>query len=424
MVSYIKKAVLAFLILFSIFIISLLLASLIPSRLLKNNITLSLVTLNKEGTYPSIGPIWRSIVLDNYTDPLILNTAYSVNPVEPLESSLLNYRYMESPEQFNQIINLEKTVQSKAPTKVAYERYWHGYLAYLRPLLVLFSYSQIRFIINLFLFGGLFILLYKIRKEAGLLKAVIFLFAMFAVDYFHLGRSIQFSNVFLVGIFSSIYLLSIHKKNVNNYTLFFIVGALTSYFDLLTAPLVSLGILLIVELFLENRGWLKIIKNSFSWSFGYLSLWASKWVVVTVLYAPGSIFTSLAQVVNRTVTIPDNNFSYLKTLRLNIFQLIGYHKSNKVFFLAVFLALLILSIKYFKFSKVNFKRITSWLIISIIPYLWYLIAANHSYLHVWYTYRNQFMSVVAGFMIVYELTNVRLKKSASNRSNKRLNKIR
>ncbi|KKP86902.1 MAG: hypothetical protein UR89_C0011G0005 [Candidatus Roizmanbacteria bacterium GW2011_GWA2_35_8] len=423
MSNYLKKTAITFLILFSLFIFGLFLASLIPSSLLKTNITQSLVTLKNEGTYPSIGPVWRSIVLDNYTDPLILNTAYSVDSTDSLKSSLLNYRYMESSNQFNQIINLEKTVLDRAPFKVAYERYWHGYLVYLRPLLSLFSYNQIRLIISFFLYSSFIGLSIMIWKKTGLLKALIFIVSLLAVDFFHIGKSIQFSNVFLVGIFSSICLLTIYKKRFDTFNIFFIAGALTSFFDLLTTPLISLGILLVTEAFLEDSHWIRVIKNSFFWSVGYLSLWASKWLIVTFFYAPGSIFTSFDQVINRTIVKPDPNFSYLRTLQLNVFQMIGYHKSNKIFFLLIFLIAIFFVIKFFKIDSRVIKKIIPWILIGVIPYLWYMIAANHSYLHCWYTYRNQFMSIAAGFMIVYELTNVRFKKPASNRNDKRLNKI-
>ena len=44
--------------------------------------------------------------------------------------------------------------------------------------------------------------------------------------------------------------------------------------------------------------------------------------------------------------------------------------------------------------KISYKKVILFLIIGLMPYVWYLLLANHSYLHWWFTYRLQAITVV------------------------------
>lgn len=409
-----KKIVLSYFFLLGFFLISLFLACLIPSSFLSKNIGRSVETLKKEGIYPSIGISWRKVTLDNFTDSLMLNTAYSVDSRQPLRSSLVNIRHDGDEDGLNQVTNLEKLYLHGKVHAEGYERYWHGYLIILRPLLIFFSYGQIRMIITFLLISAFCLLVYLSWKNFGKQVAIPLIFGFVAVDFFYIGRSMQFSGVFLIGLIGSIYLLLKDKKIKNPYMIFFVVGGLTSFFDLLTAPLVSLGILLVVSSYLKKDSPKKILWNAFFWFAGYLSLWFSKWLIVQILFAPGAIPTALSVVTHRTVNKADANFSRLNTIKLNLNQLRGYDKTNKIIILCLFIMGLVYSLAHFNFHPSKLKKIIPLLIIGVLPYLWYLVAANHSYLHVWYTYRTQFVSVVCFFLIVAEFTS----KSSSNRSKK------
>lgn len=402
MLKHVGKLIVTYFVLVIIFLISLILSCLIPSSLLKQNIGKTLITLKREGTYPSFGLPWRQIVLDNFTDTLMLNTAYSVDSNNPIKSALVNVRYDSKVEGTNQISNLEKLYLHKDVQQVGYERYWHGYLLYLRPLLTISSYSSIRNIVTIFLYSSFILFMYLSWKKLGKKVTIIFLLGLISVDFFYLGQSMQFSSVFLIGLLGSIYLLYTYKKDRRLYILFFIIGALTSFFDLLTAPLVTLGMLLVVATILENKNIKNILLHCLAWSIGYLLLWFSKWFIVQALFAPGAIATAFNEIVNRTVNRADANFSHFNAVKLNFFQLIGYNHFNKIIVLSLFIISSIFFLRYFTFSKQRINKILPWILIGSVPYIWYLIAANHSYLHVWYTYRDQFISVVCVFLVASE----------------------
>ncbi len=393
------KYVLTYGILIFFFISTLFASALIPSTFLNKQVKASIETFTEEGTYPSFGLPWRQIVLDNFTDSLMFNTAYSVNSERSFQSILLNRRYEES---IDQIGNLKVIYEENAVPQTNYERYWHGYLVYLRPLLALTSYTGLRLINAIFLYGGFAYLLYLIWKKLGREMVVAMIISFVLVDFFFIWKSLQFSSVFQIAIYSSIYLLKNYQKNGSYYIFFFIIGGLTSFFDLLTAPLITLGLPLILVTYMNRLNVKKVFFLCISWSIGYLLLWASKWIIVELCISPGAIQTSIDQILKRTVTKADPEFSHLVTIKRNLLQLIGYHKSNKIIMLVGTLAAALFFWRYGSFKNVKLNLVVPFAFIAIIPYAWYLVAANHSYIHVWFTYRIQLLAVLAMLLIYLE----------------------
>jgi hypothetical protein len=386
-----------------------------------NNVAATLQTLESEGTYPTYGFYPRKIVLDNFTDALMLNTAYTAQGTN-LKPMLLNQRYMAQDNKMDQIQGLKAAYnQTKNSSKTSYERYWHGYLIFLKPLLAIISYQKIRLLLGLILYSSLVCLLYLLLKRHKYCNVVAILLAALAVDFFYLNQSLQFSQVFLIGIIGSIISLIIQGKKQKIPLIFFIIGMLTSFFDLLTAPLVTLGFLIISTH--EEENILKVLKNSFFWGLGYTIFWVSKWLLVEIFLKTGAIRDALGHVLNRTVNPADQNFSQIKAIILNVNQMIGYEKMSRIIWLAAVLASIIILV-IFRRKKIQIKKTSYWILIALIPYAWYLITANHSYLHVWFTYRAQFISVAAAFLAYKQLVdwqklNAWLRKITTKSSNSR-----
>lgn len=382
----------------------LIIASLLPSSWLKSNVGNSLTTLQQEGTYPLFGLRPRKIVLDNFTDALILNTAYSSRSDEPIKSALLNPRILVALNEIDQIKNLEASYLEQGQSSANYERYWHGYLVLLRPLLTLMSYAQIRLLLTVGLWGVFAWLLYQVWHKIHPARSAALLIAAMSVDFFYVGQSLQFSAVFFIGIMAALwYVRHRHPRPETLPLLFFAVGATTSFFDLLTAPLVSLAFLLVVTSRPDSK--LLTFRNICFWVGGYAAFWVSKWLIVDVLYSQGVVRDALNHVQNRTLNPADENFSHFQTLKLNLQQLIGYDRLSKMLLLALATVASIFLIVY---RKKNFvtqltQSVLNWGWLALIPYAWYLIAANHSYLHVWYTYRSQFLTVACLTLIYAQL---------------------
>lgn len=400
----ISRLAISYISLIVIFVGLLFIVCLIPSNSIEKNIALSLKTLQSEGTYPSVGLPHRKIVLDNFTDTLMLNTAYSVDSRKPFESVVTNKRYSFG-DGINQALSLEKGISKETNVMVGYERYWHGYLIYARPLLTVFSHTGIRIFLSALSIATLLAFLYLSWRKLSFSFAVILILSLTFVDFFFLGKSLQFLPVFIIGFCSALYILLNHDKKLNLTLVFFIVGGLTAYFDLLTAPLVALSIPLVTTIEHSKAKIAQIIKLCFFWSVGYVSLWASKWLLAALTYSPNAIQSALDQILNRTITKADVNFSHFNTIKLNVFQLIGYDSYSKKTLLILFLLFCIFILVFRKTNIKTLKDASVWFFIALIPYIWFFAVANHSYLHVWYTYRIQFLSVFGFLMGAVKLVN-------------------
>ena len=397
MILMLKKIVTSYLILVFLFSIMIVICSLIPSSLLKENIGKSLITLKQEDLYETSGFPFRPILLDNYTDSVMLNIAYAVDSKRPIWSAFVNMRFGKT-NTVNQITILDAFFNNDPNgIKYGYYRYWHGYLIFLRPLLLFFTYSHIRIIITLALYIAFIYFALLSLEKLGKKATVYFIVGLAAVDFFSVGKSMQYFSAFFIAIAGSIYALRTYKKDNHSYILFFVTGSLTSFFDLLTAPLVALGMLLITITLLEKKN--NIVPYSAFWLLGYLLLWSSKWIIVQLFYSQNALASTLNQIVFRAVGKVDSEFSQFNAVRLNILQLIGYDWMNRIILTAFLCLAFIVLVKYFSFNRSKLKSLMPWITIFFIPYGWYLITANHSYVHTWFAYRSQFMSVLALLMI-------------------------
>lgn len=401
-INLIIKLLLTYLILVGSFFLILVLINSIPSNLLKKNIGISLNTLDKEGSYSTYGITWRKIVRDSFTDNLMLNEAFSVDSSQPIKSALQSAFSGGLYDTGKQTSSLEQLYLGKETKPVPYDRYWHGYLVYLRPLLAITSYQGIRTILTTVLICLGIWLLYLLVKRFGYGVALTILTGLLAVDFLYIGQSIQFFGVFNISILGSIYLLYVNNKNDFHPIYFFIIGAVTSFIDLLTAPLVTLSIPLIISTIYNRRKIKAIFISCIFWTLGYLSLWMSKWLLGQFSYSPGAITNAVNQIRYQTATNLTESISRSETIYRNFWQLIGYDKTNKYVVLAIGLTMFFFLVRYYRIPKDWLIKILPWLIIVCIPYIWYLVAAGHDYMHVWFTYRNQLMTVISASLIYLE----------------------
>ena len=154
----ILKYILAFIVVIAIFVVALVLSSLFPRDWIQANVEKSSKELLLETIPTNVLGVW----FDNATDILMINTSYSINPKKPLESALLTrVDYLPDKEQtvyedigtgndvvpnegYNPIEQLTLTVKNEIDESYEYARYWHGYISFLRPLFIFFSFNEIR----------------------------------------------------------------------------------------------------------------------------------------------------------------------------------------------------------------------------------------------------------------------------------------
>ena len=118
-----------------------------------NHVYESAQTIEKEGVYPRVILNAEKAQLDNFTDSWMLTIAMGIDGKTSIDSAMsCYYKFNEDSE--DKAENLLRVVRGEKTEEYEYTRYWHGYQVFLRPLLQVFNYEEIRYI-NIFGIMGL-----------------------------------------------------------------------------------------------------------------------------------------------------------------------------------------------------------------------------------------------------------------------------
>ena len=436
----ISKYALIYIIVIIIFIIALVLSALFPRDWIQQKTEESAFTLFKEGDRQYI----LDMTLDNYTEALMINTAYSMDPKHPFESVMLARKnYLPEKEQvvhqdgngelrssieggFNIIGELYRTVQKDINESYEYARYWHGYIVLLRPALIFFNSNQIKMLMGVILAVSAFILLMELRKKVQAKFCYIILLGLAFADFFLMGTTMQAVLTFVISIIASIIISKRFNKIKNIGPYFMVIGMVTCFFDLLTHPIITLGIPMIVYLLLKQEKekiTLKeaikiIILNSILWGIGYLLTNVTKWILVEVFYHRDLINTALSQFFYRSQADVPNVHRYLGLAVIQNFEHAGIRTSMYLGIVLVYVVIYL--IRNYKEIQFNGKEAIPYLIISFMPIAWYLLMNNHDMDHAYFTYRGLAVFYIGIGIFLLKLVNV---KETPKSSEKEKNEI-
>lgn len=393
---------------------------LIPKSWIESNVNRSLNVLEEEGLFPKV-KIGYNYLLDNYTDALMINTAYSVDSNTPVDSAILMRRnYSSNRDDIklveigneNTIQNLSDTINGKNTEYYEYSRYWHGYLVILRPLLVLTDYTGIRIILTL-LINLLFIMAtYLIYKKININFAISFFISMIVVSIHLIGLSIQYSSIFIIALIAIIYILKKNGKVKNSNMLFWLIGSITCFMDLLTCPIITFCLPMIILIGLQKESRLKENLNRIMilgvfWGLGFIMTWASKWILADLICGTETIVTAINKMLFWSTANSEVNASVIQAICKNLSFIIEI-------IITAFL-LVLFRIEYKILDKKNRKndvsKVLPYLLISLIPFVWYGFTKNHSFIHARYTYKNLVVTIFCFCVIILQDVNIFRKRN-------------
>lgn len=268
---------------------------LLPTESIGLNLEDSAPVFQQEGSYPR-QLNWCSSTLDNFTDALMLLTA-AYEGKEPALDKAMNLYYELPMEQAPGVTKpvqgvLEYGSEAREVSVHRYTRYWGGYLIFLKPLLSVMNYQQIR-ILNQILQIGVILLLILLLKRSGCGWFILpLLITLGLLPLLVNAQSLTYSDVFYITMGGSCALVLKWKRWRGSEKLLFfflILGILTSFFDFLTYPLVSFGIPICLYFCLEpDNSFLSSLKtltfSGFAWSLGYAGMWSGKWGCCLIAY--------------------------------------------------------------------------------------------------------------------------------------------
>lgn len=294
-----------------------------------------------------------------------------------------------------------------------YPRYWHGYVAILRPLFHIIEYQDFRVLNGFIQISLVFLIAMAIWKHMGQKRYVLAFMTSYAfLMPMALPYSLQYTSVFYIA-FGGI-LFAIYKKDYllqkSRYVYFFLLlGMLTSYFDLLTYPLVTWGFPLIWWIVVSKDAmdvkerFKNIVVTAISWIAGYGIFWFLKWAISSFILGYNVISSAFEEIFYRVGEVDEYAKGLLQAYnRWEVYYINWRHFEYSIY--GVILAAWMIWAIYQNIRrgwKVELKSIPL-LIIGCSSVVWYTVLSNHTTIHHFFTYRIYGVSILAFLVFLVE----------------------
>ena len=378
-------------------------AYILPTGRMLTNVAESIETLDTEGGSFTWAPGYPGSRLDGFTDNIMMQTAVLVGSGDPVRDAMLNGR-MEFPKAElspgEALINYVYGARNGEIT--TYGRYWHGYLLFLKPLLLFFNLSDIRMMLMVIQFSLAAALLCLAYKKHGARLAIPLGLALVCLNPVSTAMSMQYTSIYLLTLVFALIELHVDSfSKTRGWMLYLLLGICTAFFDFLTYPSVAFGICVLLEILIfrgsAKEKLSKTVSSGLAWGLGYGGMWSGKWVVGSLLTGQNILADAITTAQYRTgteVTAKEGAAAgFGEILAKNLGALLGPA------YLLLFGGLLVLFFWLLVSKRYRFIPEKSCLpalgMIALVPFAWYFVLKNHSSVHYWMTYRNLSVTVMA-----------------------------
>lgn len=377
-----------------------------PDRAIQKHVSQAALSFHEQGAYPNAVIDVVACRQDNFTDAIILNQIFCIDRSHPLKSAMSAVRgCSESP--FDVTGALLKTTRYESDiVPLPYPRYWHGNTFLFRFLLSFMNYSNLQWL--MFAVSTLLLVFFVIcyYPRAGIWNTLGFVLSWLLVYGFVMQFSMQFFPVLALALIGSTLIIPHDDNPAYIAMLFFVIGCLTCYFDLLTTPLLTFGWPLAVWISLQRSSTISLKDSLLQitgwgalWGIGYGLTFASKWALGSWILKTNVLQDATDQVAHRMAA---SDFTRWDAIAQN-FQMLPLPMLLTVLILLCILMVL-------RFRAQGGTKALLLILVALMPYAWYFLIANHSYLHAWFTYRLQAVSLAALFMAVLSFCSDRTRR--------------
>jgi hypothetical protein len=394
----------------ALFIVSLTAVFALPQGRIIANLKPSVTLLRSEGLYPLLALGNNTYRLDNLDDAYWLDIAIVTQPGGPLVNAMGMFRGVVAGKDTIATLAHDIAGPREAPGPYAY--YWHGYQLFLRPALLFLNYGEMRYL-NILLMGMLaaIVALAAARKTDDV-AAGTFIFALLFCGFWAVPLTINYSSdAYLMLLGSLVVLLWADRPTFRAYAIetFLVIGMLTAFFDNLTNPMITLGVPLGFALIMFARqapldsAWRDVTfaaKMVVAWGVGYVGAWLSKWFIGSAVLQQNVVAGGVSQFLFRagaTDKKPHQLDAIIWNLK-DLFPLIRPHRLAGTFLPVVALIVVVALLIWFRRPSSQIRRMLPVLTVAPLPFVYYIVASEHTWNHNWLTYRSL---VVTVFSVVY-----------------------
>ena len=377
----------------------------IPSSLIEDNVRQSVMQVTQDGKIftARVGAI-EPFKVGTFSDCLILGIAYCGDNRQPLQSAMSDIFMMKDGSPVTGAQQMFDRAQDKELQPVVYSRYWHGNQTLIRPLLCVTTVHGIR-VINMLLLTALLIALLAVMwVRVGRSQALIVTASLLAVMMPTVPLCLNYVPTFYIALAFSLLILlwqpaTAHRGNTM--IVFFVIGALTTFFDLLTTPMVAMAVPLVVYMLHRKpqQAWRAVITLSLSWLLGYASLWATKWLLAALITGHAAFSDAMGAVTQRTVGHNEQEYM-LWCLKWTAASFVA---------IAAFTAVVVAVLGR---SWPTLRRNSWMLLVALSSYVWAFVLLEHTWHHLHFTWRT-FVVLIMGMALYfrYSLTLTKPQRS-------------
>lgn len=355
----------------------------IPFEKIAVNLRYSLETIANETKRWSVMGEFKGTKLDTFTDNLIFNKLSNQEELSAIQAAMWNN---------------------------GYERYWLGDIAVLRPMLIFISYKHIRYL-NIFL---VFIVFYfsmtKVEKAISRTYAYLLITMLLLIHFWIFPLSLQYTPVFIISLLGIVAVIEVHQRYGYRLSkmvlLFFTIGSVTNFFDLLTVPLLTFALPWMIYFVLVNQNHRRHFKHNLSetvilgwtWLMGFGLTWASKWAIGSVILKDNPFANVANQIALRTGGKTDEVLDVIEIIK-NMWKIL-LPKTAIIILVIWLIILLVQSFKGVK-SYQHWLSTTPLLMIALVPFVWVFILKNHNFHHAYFTYRLFIITLFSVYTYLY-----------------------
>ena len=385
-----------------------------PVDIIKKNLQASVASFSEEASYPEIIRHYKGGQLDDCTDALILNIAGYDGNESVLIRAMANYRTTTGNDPCADLRSFQK--KNGEVSVKEYTRYWFGNLFFIKLMLLFFDYSDMQMWNQMIQIGLLVYVIYLFIKRKMEKFCIPLLLSVFLLMPVIIPLSLQFSSVYYITLITMILIIHssgtfIEKMQGGGYlAIFACVGIITNWLDLLTYPLLTLGMPLVLILLIAGEKGEEvrvdtIMKLSIAWGAGYGGMWILKWALASVILGRNVFKEAFYQITFRVSQEYNGNYiTRPGVVKRNLGVIENFPYLTICIAAFIYGIIRILNVIRKKRVKIKFFRKTaiSYIFIASMPFIWYGVLVQHSWMHVWFTYRNLAISDFSIFTLLYQ----------------------
>lgn len=385
----------------------------LPTEPMREHAYASRDVFAREGSYPMVRTLGVDTKLDNFTDSMMLiHAGYHAPETTLLQRTLNVYRPFPHGNFSPVSVYAESLAAPVSAPESNYGRYWHGYLAVLKPLLSIFTYEQLR-AFNAVWVAALALTVAALMWRRGLRRYILpFAVTVLLFDPVATAMNMFYTQVYAVTMLACIAILAgwnwLRAREGRLLLLFTLTGCLTSYLDLLTCPLVSFGIPCALCLCLAATDWKSGLKLALTalicWGIGYAGMWAGKWLLSALLGGEDIGLLETLQLRSSSTGAPDTLGAVAVIVKRLLVQL-RVPMLGAALLLALVLGVLFL--RRSPWEKLKSLEWLPWAALCLLPFFWIAFTQNHSYIHRWFVYRLLAICVFGGLCMLARLAEKR-----------------